>query len=136
MAADLTISPEKAITRAGRTVFGNDSVFSVRVPDGADSYPLMVYAVTGEANEGVYAGQARMSTSFRLEIHARKYADIAAMDAKLIAALRASERLTNLLSVLDDYSGGVQPVQQTGFGQVSVEEADNVYRRIRTVQIH
>ena len=135
MTADLSITPEEAITRAGETVFG-DAVFPVRAPDKADSYPLLVYAVTGDAHETVFGGQVRTATSFRLEIHARKYADISEKDAELIAALRATERLTNLLSVLDDYSGGVQPVQQTGFGQVSVEEADNVYRRIRTVQIH
>ena len=135
MTTDLTISPEEAVRAIGvdAKVFG-DRVYPVRSP-GPSEDPVLVYAMVGETRETVYSGSRRIYTSFRLEVHAREYKALHAADRALVAALQRSGRLHILLTVLDDFSSGIQPVQRTDFGNVAIETADQVYRRIRSVGI-
>ena len=115
-------------------VFG-DRVYPVRSPSPSDD-PLMIYAITGETREPGFAGHARLYTTFRIEVHARAFKDLHAADRAMVSALEATGRLQNLLTALDDFSEGLQPVQRTDFGDVAVETAEKVYRRIRSVAIH
>jgi len=102
--------------------------------DGAVTYAI--YAATGEEVDIGAEGILIRGREFRIEIHNPGYDRVVAADREAIAALMASDRLTGIDSVFDDWSEGRQPTFQTRRASVPLETApEGVYRRIRTVTV-
>jgi len=104
------------------------------LPDGTVTYAI--YAATGEEVDIGAEGILIRGRELRIEIHDAKYEKVVAADREAIAALMASDRLTGIESLFDDWSEGRQPTIGTRRASVPLETApEGVYRRIRTVTV-
>ena len=148
------------VTYAGGRVFSGPeehadapvpgTAYPLRVPHGAGTiaaldpdatqhagrfpraFAHLLYAITGETAQ---------TETLRIEIHARRYADVELADRLLRDELTRSGRVVELRTVFDDHSDGRQPAQSVGAdGQppaftVPIEAAVDVFRRVYTVAL-
>lgn len=80
--------------------------------------PAVVYYAVGQDTMTPLAGPYQTATAIRVEARDKTYAGAVAVSAAVVMALRKGGRLSQLLSLVDDY-----------------DEDLNIYRRIRSVMV-
>ena len=80
--------------------------------------PSIVYYAIGQDTVALLAGPYQIGTAIRYEARAHSYAETVTLSAAVITALRQAGRLSQMLSLFDDYDDDL-----------------NIFRRIRSVMM-